>query len=132
MGQVEINLYRRESGRTGAYNTSIVPAYKFNLTAAQNLLLSAMENPLTRLTTYNGHSAASGEFNNTFGCSASALQANGGTCKSPVAQTIPMNYATGNTLNGAIVTQLAEAINNITLHTTWASLLLSCQSQVVH
>jgi len=113
MGQVEINLVPPGIGPNGAYNTSIVPAYHFNLTASQDLLLQAMENPLKNFTDFNGHPANAGEFNNTFGCSSAALQANGGTCKSPVAQTVPMNYASGNTLDGAIVTQLAQAINNI-------------------
>jgi len=110
MGQVEINLVPPGIGPSGAYNSSIVPAYSFNLTAAQNLLVSAMEHPLTSFTTFNGKAAAAGQFNNTFGCP--TLNSHG-TCTSPVQQTVPLDYAVGNTLNGAIVTQVAEAINNI-------------------
>ncbi len=37
MGQVEINLIPPGIGPPGAYNTSIVPRYSFNLTATQDL-----------------------------------------------------------------------------------------------
>jgi ABC-type transport system substrate-binding protein len=110
MGQVEINLIPPGIGPPGAYNTSIVPKYSFNLTASQDLLLAAMEQPITSFTNYDGQAAASGEFNNTFGCT--TLNSHG-ACTSPVQQTIPLSYATGDTLGGTIVTEIAEAINNI-------------------
>lgn len=113
MGQVETELIPPGVGPTGVYNTSITLAYSYNLTASQDLLLAAMEHPLTNFTDYDGHSATAGEFNNTFGCSAAALSANSGTCASPVPQTIPLDYEAGDTLAGAICTQIAEAINNI-------------------
>jgi hypothetical protein len=110
MGQVEINLVPPGIGPNGAYNTSIIPKYSFNLAAAQSLLLAAMEQPLTQFTFFNGTKAPTGVFNNTFGC---PTLNKAGTCSSPVAQTVPLSYAAGNTLDGAIVTQVAAAINNI-------------------
>ncbi len=97
----------------GSYNSSITPRYSYNLTAVQDLLLAAMEQPLTQFTFKNGTAAPPGLFNNTFGCSASALSANGGRCASPVGQQISLDYATGATVDDAIITQIATAINNV-------------------
>ncbi len=72
-----------------------------------------MESPLTHFTFYNGSAAPSGVFNNTFGCSTANLQANGGTCKNPVPQTVSLVYATGDTVDSAIYTQIATAVNNV-------------------
>jgi len=113
LGEVANELIPPGFPPNGSYNASVATRYSFNLTAAQNLLVSAMETPLTHFTFYNGTIAPSRVFNNTFGCSAAALQANGGTCKNPVGQTVSLVYATGDTVDSAIYTSLAAAINNI-------------------
>jgi len=110
LGQVETELIPPGVGPNGVYNTSITLAYSFNPDKSAQLMLQAMEHPLTSFTDFNGHPATAGEFNNTFGCAALNAQ---GTCTSPVAQTIALNYATGDTLGGAILTQIAQAMNNI-------------------
>ncbi len=94
----------------GAYNASITPRYSFDLTAVQNILLSAMTTPLTSFNFKNGTLAPPGYFNNTFGCA--TLNSNG-QCSTPVPQTIPLVYATGATVDAAILTQIASAINNV-------------------
>jgi ABC-type transport system substrate-binding protein len=98
---------------TGSYNASMPVKYSYNLDAVQSLLLDAMEHPITHFTFTNGTVAPPGMFNDTFGCSAAALQANGGTCKNPVGQTIPVVYMTGDTFNENIYDQIASAINNV-------------------
>lgn len=113
LGQVANELIPPGFPPQGSYNTSVAPIYKFNLTAVQDELVSAMETPLTHFTFYNGSVAPSGIFNNTFGCSAANLQANGGTCKNPTTQSISLIYATGDTVDSAIYTQIAEAVNNV-------------------
>lgn len=97
----------------GSYNSSSPLYYSFNLTAAQDLLLSAMENPITHFTFENGTVAPAGLFNNTFGCSAAALSANGGTCANPVPQTIQVEFQSGDDFDESLYNQIATAINNI-------------------
>jgi hypothetical protein len=94
----------------GTYNASIVPRYSFNLSAVQSLLLSAMEHPLTRFDFFNGTSAPTGIFNNTFGC---PLLATNGHCLNPVSQTITLSYPSGDSVDGDIMTQIAASINNV-------------------
>ena len=113
LGQVANELLPPGFPPNGSYNASVSPVYSYNLTAVQNLLLSAMETPITHFTFYNGTAAPPGVFNDTFGCTASNLAANGGTCKDPVAQTITLVYATGDTVDEDIYTDIAGAINNV-------------------
>ena len=93
----------------GSYNSSITPVYSYNLTAVQDLLLSAMMQPLTHFTFFNGSAAPQGYFNNTFGCS--TLDASG-QCANPVPQTITLAYYTG-APDQAVFEQMASAINNV-------------------
>ena len=94
----------------GSYNASMPLNYSFNLTAAQNLLVSAMEQPLTHFTFENGTVAPSGVYNNTFGCP--TLNAKN-QCDNPVQQTIPVEFQSGDNFNEALYNQIATAINNI-------------------
>ncbi|HXY83766.1 MAG TPA: ABC transporter substrate-binding protein [Candidatus Saccharimonadales bacterium] len=96
----------------GAYDPSITPAYSYNPVAVQNLLLDAMMHPLTQFTLKNGTSAPSGMFDNTFGCS--QLNANN-QCDHPTAQSVPLVYATGDTVDEALLNQLAGTVNNVSL-----------------
>jgi len=95
---------------SGSYNTSITPRYSYNLTGVQDNLLSAMMNPITQFTLTNGTAAPSGYFNNTFGCT--TLNSHN-QCSSPVQQTVNLVYSTGDTVDQAIFTDIAEAVNNV-------------------
>ncbi|MFI5421263.1 MAG: ABC transporter substrate-binding protein, partial [Nitrososphaerales archaeon] len=94
----------------GSYNSSIRPVYSYNLTAVQDLLLSAMENPITYFTFYNGTVAAQGVYNNSFGCTTLDSK---GECVNPVLQTITLEAIAGDQVNTAIEEQMAAAVNNI-------------------
>ncbi len=94
----------------GAYNSSILPIYGYNTTAAQNLLLDAMLHPLKNFTFVNGTRAESGVFNNTFGCSTLNSR---GQCDAPVRQSITLTYMTGDSVDEAIFSQIASVMNNI-------------------
>jgi peptide/nickel transport system substrate-binding protein len=94
----------------GAYSTAIQPAYSYNPDQVQKLLLDAMMHPLTHFTYENGTAARAGVFDNTFGCA--QLAANN-QCSHPTAQTITLTYATGDTVDEAILNQMAETMNNV-------------------
>ncbi|MDG6998627.1 MAG: hypothetical protein JRN15_05880 [Nitrososphaerota archaeon] len=110
LGQVAINVVPPGLPPAGSYNESLTPRYSFNLTAVQDMLVSAMETPITHFTFANGTAAPSGVFDNTFGCSTLNAQ---GQCSNPVPQTINLVYATGDTVDQAIFTDIAAAINNV-------------------
>jgi hypothetical protein len=75
----------------------------------QNLLLNVMMHPLTEFTYTNGTLAPAGVFDNTFGCA--HLNANN-QCDHPIPQSVPLVYATGDTVDEAILNQIAGTINN--------------------
>ena len=110
LGQVANELLPPNIPPSGSYNSSIPTSYSFNLTAVQDLLLSAMEHPIAQFNFFNGTAAPAGLFNNTFGCP--TLNSNG-QCDKPVHQTISSFYPSGDTVDGAIMQQIASAINNI-------------------
>jgi ABC-type transport system substrate-binding protein len=94
----------------GSYNSSVAPSYSYNLTAVQDFLLSAMMQPLTHFTFFNGTAAPPGYFNNTFGCT--TLDASG-QCANPVPQTITLAYYIGPAPDQAVFEQMASVINNV-------------------
>ena len=111
LGQVAVNAIPPGLPPQGAFNTSLSPVYGFNLTAVQNLLVAAMENPLTQFTFKNGTAAPSGFFNNSFGCT--TLNSHG-QCANPVQQSITLDYYVGTTYaDEQILTQIASVVNNI-------------------
>ncbi len=110
LGEVAQNVVPPGIPPTGWYNPSITPIYNFNLTAVQDLLVAAMENPITHFTFENGTVAPQGVFNNTFGC---RTLSSSGTCSKPVAQSISLYYPTGDTLDESIFDQIAAAVNNV-------------------
>ena len=113
LGQVAINGMPPGFPPQGTYNTSIIPRYSYNLTAVQDLLLAAMENPITQFNLENGTAAPAGLFNNTFGCSATALSTNGGTCAKPVQQTFAIDYPSGDLVDQQVMEDIATAVNNV-------------------
>ena len=110
VGQVGLNVVPPGLPPTGAYNDTIKPTYSFNPDKAAQLLLSAMEHPITKFTYVNGTAAPPGVFSNTFGCP--TLNAKG-VCNSPVAQTITLIYPTGDTTDESIFNDIAGVIDNI-------------------
>ena len=110
LGQLANNLMPPGLPPSGVYNPSIVPRYSYNLTAVQDLLLSAMEHPLTKFNFANGSAAPTGYFNNTFGCT--TLDSNG-QCSTPVAQSISLAYDTGDTVAESVLSQIASVVNNV-------------------
>lgn len=114
LGQVAYNLIPPGLPPAGSYNSSLRPIYGYNLTAVQNLLVSAMLHPLTHFTFFNGTAAPNGVFNNTFGCP-SLGSANNNKCSNPVHQTITLTYYIGDTVDEAIFSQIASVVNNVSL-----------------
>jgi hypothetical protein len=110
LAPVALNVVPPGIPPSGSFNSSIKPIYSFNPGRAASLLLSAMEHPLTHFTFTNGTAAPPGYFNNTFGC---PTLGSAGTCSSPVAQSISLYYATGDTVDQAVFQQIASVINNI-------------------
>ncbi|MDA4130463.1 MAG: hypothetical protein OK457_06805, partial [Thaumarchaeota archaeon] len=111
MGEVATNVAAPGLAPTGSFNASIAPRYSFNPDAAAQLLLSAMQSPLTKFTFFNGTAAPAGYFNNSFGCNPLPTS---GTCSKPISTSaINLYTAASDTLDIQIFTQIAEVINNI-------------------
>ncbi|MCL5068731.1 MAG: hypothetical protein M1368_10325 [Thaumarchaeota archaeon] len=109
LGKIEINAIPPGLPPTGSYNSSIVPRYSFNQTAVQDLLLQAMEQPMTQFRFTNGTLAPAGFFNNTFGC---ATLGSNGQCSNPTPQTITLAYPVG-WLDQQSLQQIASVVNNV-------------------
>jgi ABC-type transport system substrate-binding protein len=110
IGQVANEVVPPGIPPVGAWNSSLKPAYSYNPDAVQTLLLDAMMHPLTSFKLENGTAAPPGTFDNTFGCT--SLNSNG-QCSNPVPQTVPLVYATGDTVDEQILNQIAGTINNV-------------------
>jgi ABC-type transport system substrate-binding protein len=95
---------------SGAYNASLNVNYKFSPGKVQQLLLDAMQHPLTHFKFENGTAAPAGRFDNTFGC---ATLGSNNQCSHPTPQTFSLVYATGDTVDQAILGQIAQTINNV-------------------
>ncbi len=88
LGQAALNVIPPPVAPNGIYNSSVAPIYSYNLTATQDLLLQAMEHPLTRFTFVNGTVTPGYVFNDTFGCP--TLGANG-MCANPVQRSVQLD-----------------------------------------
>ncbi len=110
LGQVAPNVIPPGLPPAGSYNSSITPAYSYSPDTSAQLLLQAMEHPITSFHFTNGTAAPSSLFNNAFGCSSLGST---GTCSNPTPQTIQLTYATGDTSDEAIFNDIAGTINNI-------------------
>lgn len=110
LGSVATQLIPPGLPPEGSYNASMRPAYSYDPDESAQLLLSAMENPITRFTFVNGTVAPRGIFNNTFGCS---TLPNSGQCATPVKQTIQLTYYTGDSFDEAVDSEIASVVNNI-------------------
>lgn len=110
LGQVANNVNPPGIPPTGTNAASLQPAYSYNPAQVQALLLDAMMHPLTQFTFSNGGAAPAGVFDNTFGCK--TLNGNG-QCDHPVPQSIPLVYASGDSVDEAILNQIAGTMNNV-------------------
>ena len=95
---------------TGAHNSSLKVNYQYDPGMVQQLLLSAMESPITSFNFENGAAAPSGLFSNSFGCT--QLGSNN-QCAHPTPQSFSLVYAEGDTVDQAILGQIAQTINNV-------------------
>ncbi|HEV2137985.1 MAG TPA: ABC transporter substrate-binding protein [Nitrososphaerales archaeon] len=110
LGQVANEVVPPGIPPAGAWSSSVTVPYSFNPHKVQQLLLDAMQNPITKFNLVNGTAAPAGMFNNAFGCA--HLNA-GGKCDSPTGQTVSLVYATGDTVDEQILNQIAGTINNV-------------------
>ena len=110
LGQVANELVPPGIPPSGAYNKSLKTTYGYNPDEVQSLLLSAMEHPITSFNFENGTAAPGGIFSNAFGCS--QLDSSG-VCAHPVPQTFSLVYAEGDTVDQAILDQIAYTMNNV-------------------
>jgi ABC-type transport system substrate-binding protein len=113
LGQIAPNVIPPGFPPSGAYNTTILPRYSYNLNETKDLLLQAMMHPITSFTFANGTVAPKGVFNNTFGCSVLNSR---GRCDNPVVQTIPLLYETpplGLAFSAGVFGDIASNINQI-------------------
>jgi len=110
LGQVALNVVPPGLPPSGSYNSAIKPLYSFNLSAVQELLLEAMQHPITKFSFVNGTVANPGLFNNTFGCKTLGSDEK---CTSPVSRTISLTYYTGDTVDESIFESIAGVINNV-------------------
>jgi len=109
MGKIAMNDIAPGLPPAGAYNASITPRYSYDPDQVQNLLLDVMTHPLTSFTFVNGTVARPGVFNNTFGCKALT----NGRCSNPVPQSISLDYMNTDPFSGAILTDIASVVNNV-------------------
>lgn len=109
VGTVAQNVVPPGLPPSGSFNSSIKPAYSYNPDQSAQLLLQAMQNPITKFTFTNGTAAPAGLFNNAFGCKTLAS----GRCTNPVQQSITLVYGSGDTVDESIMNDLAGTIDNI-------------------
>jgi ABC-type transport system substrate-binding protein len=110
LGSVALNVVPPGLPPAGVSNSSIKPIYSFNPDQSAQLLIQAMQKPITSFNFANGTKAPAGLFNNTFGCSTFNSK---GICSNPVAQTVPLVYGSGDTPDEAIFNDMASVLNNI-------------------
>ncbi|HYB45295.1 MAG TPA: ABC transporter substrate-binding protein [Nitrososphaerales archaeon] len=109
VGTVAQNVVPPGLPPSGSFNSSIKPAYSYNPDQSAQLLLQAMQNPITKFTFTNGTAAPAGLFNNAFGCKTLTS----GRCTNPVQQSITLVYGSGDTVDESIMNDLAGTIDNI-------------------
>lgn len=83
----------------GSYNPALKTAWSFNLTYAEQLLLDAQKNPITRFTYYNGTPIPPGLVDNSFG--------------PDKPRTIEIYYVAGDEVTEKILTTIAGNLNTI-------------------
>ena len=109
LGSVANSVFPPGLPPAGSYNKSAALPYSYNPDEAANLMLQAMEHPITSFTFANGTAAPSGVFSNVFGCSALVS----GTCANPVKQQVVLSVAAGDPVDLAAFNVIANTIDNI-------------------
>jgi ABC-type transport system substrate-binding protein len=102
LGIEALNLIPPDTAPEGSYNPDIKSVYSYNLTKAEELLLDAMNNPLTQFTFYNGTSIPDGIIDNSFG--------------PDKPRTIEMYVPAGATNYIRVLTTIAENLNRISVN----------------
>lgn len=112
LGTVANSVYPPGLPPNGAYNASASLPYSYNPDAAAQLLLSAMESPLTTLHNATGGVKFSGGVTPTtaFGCT--SLGSNG-QCATPIKQSVVLSVAAGDPVDLAAFNTISNTIDNI-------------------
>jgi ABC-type transport system substrate-binding protein len=110
LGSVANNLLPPGIPPSGTNASSATVPYSYNPDEVQSLLLSAMTSPLKSFNFENGTAAPAGVFNNTFGC---PVLSGSGTCTHATPQSVPLVYASGDTVDEEIMNEIAATINNV-------------------
>jgi ABC-type transport system substrate-binding protein len=110
LGQVANEIVPPGIPPAGAWSSSVQPRYSYSPYNVQQLLLQAMQSPITQFTFENGTAAPGGAFDNTFGCS--QLNANG-QCDHPTPASVSLVYATGDTVDEQVLNEIAGTVNNV-------------------
>ncbi len=101
-GIVSSNIVPPGTFPPGSYNTAVAPAFSFNLTYAEELLLQANATPLDSFTFYgNGTAVPDGIIDNSFGPSYA------------LGKTVEFYVQAGADQFEAVLTQMADALNSI-------------------
>jgi ABC-type transport system substrate-binding protein len=114
LGTVANNVVAPNLSPPGVYNATNNPIYSYNPDAAAQLLVQAMESPLTHFTFVNGTVAPPGLFNNSFGCT---TLPSSNSCTNPIVpnpNVIELAVGAGDPIDEEIFVQMATVINNIT------------------
>jgi peptide/nickel transport system substrate-binding protein len=114
IGEVAPNVVPPGLPPAGVYNASNGPIYSYNPDKAAQLLISAMQDPITHFTFVNGTAAPPGYFNNSFGCT-TFQSTTPPTCAHPIQQTITLTVADGYPVDESILNDMASVLNNISL-----------------
>jgi ABC-type oligopeptide transport system substrate-binding subunit len=106
LGQVVNTLIPPGTAPTGSYDASLKVPWSYNLTKAAELLVDAMQHPLTSFTFYNGTAMPSGLVDNSFGDTT-------GDGKVDKAQAIEMYVGAADVLSQKILTTIAANLNTM-------------------
>jgi ABC-type transport system substrate-binding protein len=97
LGQVANQIASPGLPPPGAYNASFKQLYSYDLAAAQGNISAACTSPITKFTDFKGHS----------------LSGIDNTCSPSSTENIPIYSATGDTVDGTLMTLTAQNINTI-------------------
>jgi len=106
LGEVANNLIPPGTAPEGSYDPDLEPPWSFNSTRAAELLVDAMENPMTSFTYYNGTPIPDGVIDNRFGDTT-------GDGKADILYTIEMYVGSADVLSQKILTTIATNLNGI-------------------
>jgi len=106
LGQVVNTLIPPGTAPTGSYDANLKVPWSYDLKKAAQLLVDAMQNPLTSFTFYNGTAMPSGLVDNSFGDT-------NGDGKVEKAYTVEMYVGAADVLDQKILTTIASNLNSM-------------------